>query len=223
MAICKITGLNKTYQNEHSIVNAIVNCNCEIAAGECVAICGTKASGKTTLLRIIGGLERPSSGDVFINYDNIVSYSDDKLAVMRRKEIGYLFHNDTLISELTVHENIIIPALLAGKKYEDTYCRNIIRRLQMKDILSLYPRQLSLNQLQQVICARALINDPDIILVDEPEGYSMDRNIIDFLLDMVYQYHKTLIMVTNDSETCFFADHIIRLHNGEIIEDRRIS
>ncbi len=223
MAVCEIRDLNKTYTGEHNYIQAIVNCNMEINKGEFTVINGDRASGKSTLLRILGGLERPTNGEVYINKHNITALSDDELAIMRRNEIGFLFQNNSLISELTVHENIIMPSVLAHKKYIKEYYEEIIGRLGINDILSLYPRQLSFSQLECVTYARALINNPDIILVDEPsDNYKLDKVILDLLLNMVYLYHKTLVMVTNDPEVSIFADHIVRLQEGMIVENRKI-
>ncbi|MDD3174189.1 MAG: ATP-binding cassette domain-containing protein [Herbinix sp.] len=226
MAICKVKDLNKTYKKQHNVINAIVKCNIEISAGECVAISGIKASGKTTLLRLLGGLERPTSGEVYINHHNITTFSDDELAIMRRDEIGYVFQNDSLIPELTVQENIILPTRLTRKKQDMAYYHDVIERLHINEVLPHYPNQLTINQMQSVIYARALVNNPKIIIVDEPSGFinqHIDKEILDFLLNTIYQYNKTLIMVTNDSEVSIFVDHIIRLKDGEIVEDRRIS
>lgn len=226
MTVCVSKDLCKTYHNNHCTVNAIANCNLDIGTGECVLLCGGSSSGKTTLLRILGGLERPTSGEVYINGHNIIALSDDELAAMRRKEIGYIFHNDSLIPELTVHENINMPAFLDNKKYDKAYFQDLTEKLQLTEILSRYPKNLTANELQRVAFARALINKPNLILADKPEydfDQSVDKYIMDFLRDMVYQYHKTLIIVTDHTDNCSFMNHIIRLNDGIVIEDRRIS
>jgi ABC-type antimicrobial peptide transport system, ATPase component len=224
MMIYKVTDMNKIYQNDAGAVNAIVGCNIEINEGECVCISGGRASGKTTLLRILGGLERPTSGEIFIKSNNITSCSDDELTILRRKEIGYLLQNNSLIPELNVHENVIIPAILAHKKYDKVYYQNLICKLNIKDIISSYPRQLTPWQIKCVIFARALINNPNIILLDEPTDLrqQIERDILEFLMNMVLDYQKTLIMVTNDAEIKLFASRIIKLKNGEIIENKQI-
>ncbi len=225
MAILKSTKLYKRYLRNNVFIYAINNCNIEVNAGECVVICGEKNSGKSTLLRLLGGLERPTSGDLSINHKNVSRFNDDELAIVRRKEVGYLFNNDSFISELTIHENIIMPALLAQKKYDENYYTELTDRLHISRILSRYPKQVSMSQLQCAAYARALINKPSIILMDEPNDYGyhqMDRDILEFLLNIVYEYHRTLIMVTNDPEVSIYVDHIIKLKDGEIIEDRRI-
>jgi|GEM_PF-6035304 putative ABC transport system ATP-binding protein len=226
MEMCKTIGLSKIYYKNDTEIKAINNCDLEIKAGECIAVCGSKDSGKTTLLRILSGIERPTEGSVFIKNQNIAEYSDDELAIMRRKEIGYLVQNDSLIHELTVHENIIMPAILAHIKYDEVYYQNLLGHLNLKEILSYKPRQLTDHQRQSVLYARALINNPSLILVDEPDNKAwlpIDKSFLDYLLNMVYMYGKTLIMVTEDDKISIFIDHIIRLDHGDIIENKRIS
>lgn len=226
MVVIKSQGLNKTYLSKGSRMNAVIDCSIEINAGECVAICGTKHSGKTTLLRLLGGLERPTSGDIFILDNNISLYGDDELAVFRRKAIGYLFRKDTLIPELNVYENIIIPSLLGHMRTSRGYQQDIIERLQLKELLSRYPKQLSLSENQRVLCARAVINDPDIILSDGAVDYyegTADKDVLDFLLNMVYKQHKTLIIAADAPNISIFIDHIIKLKDGKVIEDLRVS
>jgi putative ABC transport system ATP-binding protein len=169
---------------------------------------------------------RPTEGEVYISNHNISKCSDDELAHLRREKIGYLFRNNTLIKELSVYENIIMPALLNHKKYNEAFYQELIDRLQLKKILFSSAKNLTISQMQRIICARALINNPDIILADEPscDSYQpMDKDILDFLLNMVYLHHKTLILATNDTGISIFVDHIIKLRDGKIIEDKIIS
>lgn len=226
MVICQTVGLSKTYNQSNYQITAIKNCNLKFTAGECIAICGSRTSGKSTLLRMLCGLERPTDGVVYIKNKNITEYSDDELAIMRRNEIGYLNQNNSLIPELTIHENIIMPSILAHNKYDETYYKDLIEHLQLKEYLSCRPKQLTEHQRYLVNCARALINNPSIILFDEPydqELATMNKSLLDYLLNLVYMKGKTLIMVMDDSEINIFMDHIIRLENGEVVENRRIS
>lgn len=224
MIRCKTHDLYKTYYNDSQEINSIINCNIEIKEGEYVIICGSKASGKTTLLHMLAGFERPTSGMIYINNKDITVYNDDELAIMRRKEIGFLNHNDRLIPELNVHENIIMPAILAHTKYEEEYYYNLINSLKLKELLFLYPKQLHKDQLQCVKYARSLINNPNIILMDEPSGdANLSKKFMDFLINMVYQYKKTLIMVKSDMCDSMYVNHIIRLEQGDITENRLIS
>jgi putative ABC transport system ATP-binding protein len=225
MTLIKSRNLCKSYCDDRNLVNAIIDCNVEIEQGECVTIIGTKCSGKTTLLRLLGGIERPSSGSIYIDQDDIASFSDDKLAILRRNEIGYLFQNDSLIPDLTVHENIIMPTILSHRKYEEEYYEDLMKQLQLSDILKRYPNQLTINQLLCVAYARALIHQPNIILIDEPTNLlyqQKGKEVLELLLNMVRRYHKTLIMVTRDPVASIYANHIIRLNRGIIIEDRII-
>lgn len=226
MTIIKSVNLGKTFYNDTNSISAIKDCNIEIKKGEFVVISGSKASGKTTLLRLLGGYERPSEGAVYISDNNITLYDDDELAILRKKEVGYLFQNDSLIPELTVHENIIMPMVLGRKRCDEDYYKDLSDRLHISGILSRYPKQLTANQLQCVAYARALIHKPNIILMDEPLNYlyhHMDMEVFDYLLDAVYQYHKTLIIVTNNSDISFYADHVIKLRKGSVIEDKYTS
>jgi putative ABC transport system ATP-binding protein len=225
MALLKSTGLCKSYEKKHRLVHALKDCSIEINAGECVAVSGGRDSGKTTLLRLLSGLERPTQGSVYINQKNIFSYKEDELAMVRRKEIGFSLQNDSLIPELTVHENVILPSLLAGIKFDEGYYKELADHLHISGILSLNPKYLSDRQLQCVALARALINQPNIIMLDEPAIYlyqQFDKEILDFLMNMVYLNKKTLILVTNDTDINLYVDHIITLKQGEVIEDKRI-
>lgn len=221
----KSEGLYKSYQLDSTNIDAVIDCNIQIEEGECVVITGPKASGKSTLLRLLGGVERPSKGSIYLNNENITSYNEDELALLRRKEIGYLFHNESLIPELTVHENIIMPTILSHQRYDKDYYEDLTDRLQISKILTRYPKQLSRNQLECVAYARTLITQPNIILVDEPTNQlyqQTGKEVINFLLNMVHLYRKTLIMVKRDHEVNEFADHIIKLNRGMVIEDRII-
>jgi putative ABC transport system ATP-binding protein len=205
------------------MVKALIDCSFNIDQGECVAIVGTNGSGKTTLLHLLGGFERPSSGSIYINNTKMDTCSENQLALIRRKEIGYLFHNDSLLPELTIHENIMMPIILNRRTLDQSYYEDITNQLHISGILNRYPRQLSQNQLQCVSYARALIHQPSIIIADEPTGYLYDhisKEVIELLLNMVHLYQKTLIMVTQDPEVSIYADHIIKLNHGKIVEDR---
>ncbi len=226
MKVCRTVGMNKFYYHNNRKINAIIDCNIEIKAGECIAICGSKDSGKSTLLRILGGLERPTTGSVFIGDQDITNYTDDELAILRRKEIGYLFQKDSLIPELNVHENITMPAILAHNKYDEKYYEALTNQLNLQELLTNKPKQLTQYQLQAVSYARVLMNDPNIILVDNPENdlsQLMDKSILDYLLSQVYTKGKTLIMVTEEYHYDIYVDHIIRLEHGAVVENKRIS
>lgn len=214
-------GLCKTFHSEDKNITAIYDCNINIKQGERVALSGGRDSGKTTLLRMLGGLERPSNGRLYINDMDISQVDEDELAVLRRETIGCLLQYNSIISELTVHENIIMPAILANRRYDKSYYEELIYRLKLTDYLSQYPKQLSSNQLYLVACARALINQPDIILMDKPENHIfpwVKDLVMDVLLKLVLNNRNILIMVTDDSEVSYL-NHLIKLKNGVVIED----
>ncbi|HWT74601.1 MAG TPA: ABC transporter ATP-binding protein [Mobilitalea sp.] len=223
MTMIKSINLRKTYQNTDEFIYALFDCNLEISDGEFVIISGAKKSGKTTLLHLLGGFEKPSGGLIYINNQNISKYDEDELAILRRNEIGFMLHNDSLIPELTVHENIIMPLILAQKKYDENYYVELADQLHISGILNQYPKILTTNQLRSVAYARALINNPNIILMDDPLNdlyHDSDSESLDNLLHIISKYHKTLIMATNNPEFGSYANHIIRLRDGVVVEDR---
>ncbi len=222
MILIKCENLKKSFYYNESPFHAIENCNMEIQEGEFAAICGNKGSGKSTLLRLLGGYDRATSGSVYINGENITGYDDDRLSIMRRQNIGYLTKNDSLIPELTVHENIILPLLLAKTACIQTHYKMLTDMLQITDILNRYPRQLLRNQIQSVVYVRTLIRQPNIILMDDPNidmCRHLDRDLIEYLADLTRKQGRTLIIATNDPEITSLADHVIKLKRGTVIED----
>jgi putative ABC transport system ATP-binding protein len=226
VTLLKCSNLYKSYHYDHIHKDAIIDCNLEIEFGECVTIVGVKGSGKSTLLHLLGGFVRPTSGSIYINQEDITSYSDDELTIMRRNEVGFLFQNDSLIPELTVYENIIMPTILSRRKYDNDYYEDLMNQLHLSGVLKRYPKELTANQLLCVAYARALIHQPNIILVDEPTNHlyqNRGREVLELLLNLVRAYHKTLIMVTQDPVANIYSDHMIRLNKGLIVEDRIIN
>lgn len=224
MITIKSVNMRKTFLNETDSMYAVFDCNLEIKKGEFVVISGEKDSGKTTLLHLLGGYERPSGGTLYIKDNNVTQYSDDELAVMRRNEVGYMLQSDSLIPELNVRDNIMIPLILAGKECEEEYFNELTDCLRLTGLLNYYPKQLSMNQLRNVTLARALINQPNIILMDEPVHDDVfpqiSKEVMDYLLNAVYQCQKTLIMVSNNPDYFIYANHIIKLRSGVVFEDR---
>ena len=223
MTMIKSVNLSKTFMKDSSCTYAVYDCNVEINEGEFVVISGVKESGKTTLLHLLGGYERPSDGTVFINNNDVSLFNDDELANIRRKEVGYLHRNDSLIPELTVHENIIMPLLLDDGSYDEEYFNELTDSLHLTGILKRYPKHLNTIQLRYVTLARALINRPSILLMDEPifDFYpQIDKDVLDYLLNIVRIDNKTFIMVTNRQEYSIYANHIIKLRSGVVVEDK---
>lgn len=226
MEIYRTVGVSKSYYDNSKEIQVIHDCNLEIESGECIAVCGSRNSGKTTLLRILGGLVRPTSGSVYFGNQDITGYTDDELTIMRRTRIGYLYYNNSLIPELNVHENIIMPVILSNGSFDEEYYWDLIEHFKLDKLLTNKPKQLSGDQLQAVSYARALINNPDIILVDKSGNCSdqlIKQNILDYLKELVYRLGKTLIMVAEENEFDFFTNRVIRLENGTVIKNERIS
>lgn len=225
MTTIKSSNMRKSYQSEGIFVYALFDCNIVIKEGEFVVIHGGKASGKSTLLHLLGGYERPSGGEIYYNNDNLTLCDEDELTILRRKEVGFLFHNDTLIPELNVHENIIMPSILTGNKVDEDYYKELIKSLRLTEVLNRKPKQLTNSQKRCVTIARALIHKPNIILMDEPldELYpQIDKIALDYLLNAVYQCNRILIMVTNNQDIKAYANHMIKLRNGVVVEDKLI-
>ena len=224
--IIRATNLTKVYYYNYNFVRALVDCNLDIQQGEFTAILGAKGSGKTTLLNLLGGLEQPADGTVFLGEQDIYSLKQDELAKVYRKEIGFIFQKTNLFPSLTVHENIILPALLNHSDYDRKFYDMLIDRMKLRNLRNTCVKKLTPCQQQSVAVLRALINKPDIILADEPTDH-LDRQtgeeVLKLLFDYIHKYQKTLVMVTNRQYEYKEADHIIRLNQGVIVEDKRLS
>jgi len=225
MTIIKTEDLNKIYYCNYNCIHAITDCILEIEKGEFVAITGVRGSGKTTLLRMLGGFDRPSSGKVYLNQRDIYALDDKDLSDLYRREVGFVFQNYQLISGLTIYDNIVLPSLLKLCNLDKNYLLELTDGLHITDILHNYPRNISEEQQQCVAIARALINQPEIIFADEPTknlSHRLSKDILDLLMNYINWNHRTLIMVTSDSEISIFADHVIKLDMGKIMTDRKV-
>lgn len=221
MIVIKTENLNKVYGKGDNQVIAIDNINIEINKGEFVAIVGASGSGKSTLLHQIGGVDRPSSGNVIINGENIYELNEKNLAVFRRRNIGLVFQSFNLIPVLSVDENIKMPVLLDHQKVDESYYKDLIKILGLSDRLNHLPSELSGGQQQRVAIARALINKPEVILADEPTGNldsETSKEIIDLLKYSVKKYNQTAIVITHDISIAENADRIIKIKDGRVIE-----
>lgn len=226
MVMIRTTNLTKIYKNVYGETNALNNCNLEIESGNCIVITGPRGSGKTTLMNIIAGFDRPTCGNVYLKNEDIYRMSEDNLAGLLRREVGYLYHKYRFLPELTVHENIILPALLEHKDYNLAHYNELIDKLSLGDILHKYPKQLSERQLLMLSLARALINEPSIILLDETSNRQIlqaNKSVQDYLLDYVHKNGKTLLIATQYPEVGTYVNRIIRLNRGTVIEDRIIT
>ena len=219
MSILKTESLVKIYGEEANEVRALDNVSIEINEGEFVAIIGTSGSGKSTLLNMLGGLDKPTSGETIIGDKNISKMKDEELTIFRRRNIGFIFQNYNLVPILNVYENIVLPIELDGVKIDKEYVDSIINTLGLKEKLTNMPNNLSGGQQQRVAIARALATKPAIILADEPTGNldsktSMD--VIGLLKITSKKFNQTMVMITHNEEIAQMADRIIRIEDGKV-------
>lgn len=220
MSILKTINLVKMYGQEPNIVKALDNVSIEINEGEFVAIIGTSGSGKSTLLNMLGGLDKPSSGETIICNKTISRLNDEEITIFRRRNIGFVFQNYNLVPVLNVYENIVLPIELDGSKIDTNYVDSIINTLGLNDKLTNMPNNLSGGQQQRVAIARALATKPAIILADEPTGNldsktSMD--VIGLLKVTSKKFNQTMVMITHNEEIAQLADRIIRIEDGKVV------
>ncbi|MTK13946.1 ABC transporter ATP-binding protein [Clostridium sp. OS1-26] len=223
MEILKVENLNKTYGKGENIVEALKDINLSVNKGEFVAIVGASGSGKSTLLHLLGGLDRPTKGKVIIDGESIYNYKEEKLAIFRRRKIGFIFQFFNLIPVLDVEENIALPALLDNDKVDKSYLEEIIEILGLKERKNHLPSELSGGQQQRVSIGRALLNKPSIILADEPTGNLDSKNskeVIELLKFTARKYNQTLILITHDINIATMADRVITIEDGEIVSDK---
>lgn len=226
MEILKVENLNKTYGDGANKVEALKNINLSINKGEFVAIVGASGSGKSTLLHLLGGLDKPTLGKVIIDGENIYDYKEEKLAIFRRRKIGFVFQFYNLIPVLDVEENISLPILLDNNKVDKKYLDEVIKLLGLEDRKTHLPSELSGGQQQRVSIGRALINKPSIILADEPTGNLDSKNskeVIELLKLSVKKYNQTLILITHDINLAAMADRDITIQDGEIVSDKYLK
>ena len=218
--ILKTVDLVKYYGDGESEVRAIDHTSIEVENGEFVAIVGRSGSGKSTLLHMLGGLDRPDSGEVMIGGKNIFSLKDEQLAVFRRRKIGFIFQDLNLIPALNVWENIILPLGLDGKKVNRDFVMDIVKSIGLSEKLKSLPSQLSGGQKQRVAIARALASRPAIILADEPTGNldsKTEMEVISILKTCVHKYGQTLVMITHDETIAQMADRVMIIEDGKVV------
>lgn len=225
MTILRVENLCKIYGKGESQVTALDHVSFSVNKGEFVAIVGASGSGKSTLLHMLGGVDRPTSGKVFIDDTDIYALNEAQLAIFRRRQIGLIYQFYNLIPILNVEENITLPLLLDNRKVDQDRLRSIIETLGLKGRTRHLPNELSGGQQQRVSIGRALINGPAIVLADEPTGNLDSKNskeILDLLKYSNRHYHQTLIMITHDPSIALQADRMITLEDGRIIKDEVI-
>lgn len=217
----KTINLEKTYTVGDENVYALSNCNIAIEKGEQVAVMGPSGSGKSTLLTLIGGVIKPTKGEILLGDTDITKLSENELAKFRRRNIGFVFQDFRLIPEMTAKQNIQLPLMLDGKKLDKDYFNSLCERLMIQDRLYHLPSQLSGGQKQRVAIARALITNPDVILCDEPTGNLDSKSgseVIELLKHICENDKKTLIIVTHDEKLATKLDRIIKIYDSEVIE-----
>lgn len=216
----EIRNLKKYYGKGENLVKAVDHTNLTIERGKFTAIVGRSGSGKSTMLHLMGGLDRPDKGRVFIDGEDIFKLKDEQLAVFRRKKIGFIFQDYNLLPSLNVWENIVLPLGLDNKKVDHNYVMEIIKTISIEDKLKNLPNALSGGQKQRVAIARVLASRPSIILADEPTGNLDSRTeleVIALLKTCVTKYGQTLVMITHDETIAQMADEIIVIEDGKVV------
>lgn len=222
MEILKVENLTKTYGSGENLVHAVDDVSFSVEKGEFVAIVGASGSGKSTLLHLIGGVDRPTSGKIFVDGNDISKMNDDKLAVFRRRQVGIVYQFYNLIPILTVEENITLPCDLDGRGVDRERLEMILDSFGLRARRKHLPNQLSGGQQQRTSIARALINNPSLVLVDEPTG-NLDSKSSDEVMSMLkmcnQSYGQTVIMITHNLDIAKQADRIITISDGKIVEE----
>ena len=222
MEILKVENLTKIYGKDMAKVTALDNVSFSVEKGEFVAIVGASGSGKSTLLHIIGGVDRPTSGKVYIDGKDIFKFNDDKLAIFRRRQVGLIYQFYNLIPILNVEENITLPLALDNREVDKKRLNEMIKLLGLENRKTHLPNELSGGQQQRTSIGRALITNPTIILADEPTG-NLDSKSSDEIVALLKKSNKefkqTIIMITHNMEIAKCADRIIKLEDGKIVKE----
>lgn len=222
MEILKVENLTKTYGSGENLVHAVDDVSFSVEKGEFVAIVGASGSGKSTLLHLIGGVDRPTSGKIFVDGNDISKMNDDKLAVFRRRQVGIVYQFYNLIPILTVEENITLPCDLDGRGVDRERLEMILDSFGLRARRKHLPNQLSGGQQQRTSIARALINNPSLVLADEPTG-NLDSKSSEEVMSMLkmcnQSYGQTVIMITHNLDIAKQADRIIIISDGKIVEE----
>ena len=221
MRVLQTVDLKKYYGEEPNITRALDGVNFSVDEGEFVAVVGTSGSGKSTLLHMMGGLDTPTSGSVFVRDKDLSKMNDEQLTIFRRRNIGFIFQNYNLVPILNVYENIVLPVELDGDTADQQFMDNVVNMLGLDDKLKNMPNHLSGGQQQRVAIARALITKPAIILADEPTG-NLDSKTSADVLGLIKrtstEFHQTVVMITHNNDIARLADRIVRIEDGKIVE-----
>ena len=225
MEILKVENLTKVYGAGNNEVRALNGVSFSVNQGDFLAIIGPSGSGKSTLLHTLGGIDRPTSGKVYMNGQDVYAQNDEQLAIFRRRHVGLIYQFYNLIPVLNVVENMILPVRLDGHKVNEERLNELLHLLSLEDRKNNLPNQLSGGQQQRVSIGRALMNVPEIVLADEPTG-NLDcknsREIVELLKLSNRKYNQTLIVITHDEQIALQADRVIAIEDGRIVRDERI-
>ena len=220
MSVLQTIDLRKYYGDEPNITRALDGVNLSVDDGEFVAVVGTSGSGKSTLLHMMGGLDTPTSGSVFVRDKDLSKMNDEQLTIFRRRNIGFIFQNYNLVPILNVYENIVLPVELDGDTADQRFMDNVVNMLGLDDKLKNMPNHLSGGQQQRVAIARALITKPAIILTDEPTG-NLDSKTSADVLGLIKrtsaEFRQTVVMITHNNDIARLTDRIVRIEDGRII------
>lgn len=225
MSLLKCEHLYKTYGVGENCVHALKDINLEINKGEFVAIVGTSGSGKSTLLHMLGGVDQPTSGKIYIENVDIANMKEEQLALFRRRKVGLIYQFYNLIPTLNVKKNILLPLLLDGKKPDEEEFNVLVHTLRLEDRLTHLPNELSGGQQQRVAIGRSIIYKPAILLADEPTGnldHQNSKDILELLRACNKQYGQTVILITHDEKIALSADRVVTIEDGYVISDEVI-
>ncbi len=225
MNILEVRELTKVYGTGTYAVRALDNVSFSVPEGQFLAIIGPSGSGKSTLLHILGGVDTPTTGKVYVNGEDVFAQNEEQLAIFRRRQVGLIYQFYNLIPVLNVTENITLPVLLDGRRVNEDRLQELLATLDLRGRESRLPNQLSGGQQQRVSIGRALMNDPAIVLADEPTGNLDSKNsqeIVDLLKASNRRYSQTLIVITHDENIALQADRIMSIEDGRVIRDEVI-
>lgn len=225
MEILKIEHLTKIYGSGENTVRAVDDISFSVEKGEFLAIIGPSGSGKSTLLHILGGVDRPTSGKVYLNGQDVYAQNEEALAIFRRRQIGLIYQFYNLIPVLDVVENMTLPVLMDGRRVNGERLRELLNVLGLTARQKNLPNQLSGGQQQRVSIGRALMNAPSVVLADEPTGNLDSRNsqeIVELFKQSNRKYGQTLVIITHDENIALQADRVIAIEDGKIVRDERI-
>ena len=221
MEVLKTEALTKVYDSGECSVTALEDASLSVEQGEFAAIVGTSGSGKSTLLHMLGGLDRPTSGKVFVEGKDIFSLKDEALTIFRRRKIGFVFQSFNLVPALNVYENIVFPIQLDGSDADEGFVREVMETLGIDGLRERLPNKLSGGQQQRVAIARALAAKPAIILADEPTGNldsKTSQDVLSLLKVTGQKFSRTIVMITHNEAIAQMADRIIRIEDGHIVK-----